>query len=289
MLRFADGLRGQNVQVGTARLVDNALILSLADLADEFTLQSWQKGDAVAGLKSDGSPVTSTDVEVERRIRDRVLAACPGDSFVSEELGVTAGMSGRCWFVDGIDGTTAFVARRPEWSTLIALADANGVFQGICSAPALGTRWYVEPDGYAVALSRQGWARRLQVSAATASESVKVACWPPASQMRGRLSDAGRSRLGALTHGRTIRASWGAGVPNSAMLVAQGTLDGFVLVGGGSWDHAAAAAIVTAAGGAWSDLSGRHDLNAAVVVFSNGSVHRWLLDQLRHDHRRHDE
>ncbi|MGB7237932.1 MAG: inositol monophosphatase family protein, partial [Rhodococcus sp. (in: high G+C Gram-positive bacteria)] len=108
----------------------------------------------------------------------------------------------------------------------------------------------------------------------------RIACWPPAHRIDGYLSDRGRSRLAELTGGRSTRPSWGAGVPNSAMLVAEGVLDGFVLFGGGPWDHAAAAAIVVAAGGAWSALSGRPDLDASVIVLTNGSIHDWLLGQL---------
>jgi fructose-1,6-bisphosphatase/inositol monophosphatase family enzyme len=67
------------------------------------------------------------------------------------------------------------------------------------------------------------------------------------------------------------------------MLVAEGVLDGFVLIGGGPWDHAAAAAIVVAAGGAWSTLSGHWDLHTSVIVLTNGSIHDWLLAQLESD------
>jgi hypothetical protein len=50
-----------------------------------------------------------------------------------------------------------------------------------------------------------------------------------------------------VAHG--VRPSWGSGHPNGALLVAAGFLDLFILLGGGPWDHAAAAAIVEQAGG----------------------------------------
>lgn len=259
---------------------DLKLVLSLGDLADELTLGSWRSGGLSTRSKSDGSPVTPVDIEVERSLRDRVLGVHPDDGFVSEELGATVGTSGRCWYVDGIDGTTAYIDGRTEWSTLIALTDPGGLRQGLCTGPALGRRWYVETGGQAVKSGPSGQSKRVQVAAAPQELAPRVACWPPARRIGGHVSEHARSRLEELTAGRSTRPSWGAGVPNAAMLVAEGALDGFVLIGGGPWDHAAAAAIVVAAGGAWSDLSGRRDIDASGIVLTNGSIHDWLLGQL---------
>lgn len=256
------------------------LLLRLGDIADEIAMGSWRSSGLPTRSKSDGSPVTAVDIDVERRLRDCVLGMHPNDGFMSEELGMSAGTLGRCWYVDGIDGTTAYADGRPEWSTLIALTDSSGLHHGMCTAPALGKRWYVDADSRAVATDSSGSTRRVQVSAASREPAVRIACWPPAQRIGDHLPSHGRSRLEVLTAGRSTRPSWGAGVPNAAMLVAEGALDGFVLFGGGPWDHAATAAIVVAAGGAWSSLSGRQDLHAPAIVLTNGSIHDWLLAQL---------
>ena len=259
---------------------DLAMVLSLADLADELTLGPWRSGEVSTASKPDGSPVTKVDIEVERRLRDHVLTLHPDDAFVSEELGATTGTTGRCWYVDGVDGTRAYADGRPEWSTLIALTDAGGLRRGLCTSPALGKRWYVDATGRAVREGSDGQTRRIRVAITSDERAARIACWPPAERIAGHMSDHGRRRLEALTGGRSTRPSWGAGVPNAAMLVAEGSLDGFVLIGGGPWDHAATASIVDAAGGAWSDLSGRLDVDTAVMVLTNGSIHGWLLEQL---------
>ena len=259
---------------------DLQLVLSLGDLAEEITLGSWRSSDLPTRSKSDGSPVTPVDIEVERRLRERVLGMYPDDGFVSEELGTTVGTSGRCWYVDGIDGTTAYAGGRTEWSTLIALTDSRGLRQGLCTGPALGKRWYTDANGRAVTTGPSGQASYVRVAAAPREPDARVACWPPAQRIAGLLSGHTQSRLEELTAGRATRPSWGAGVPNAAMLVAEGRLDGFVLIGGGPWDHAAAAAIVVGAGGAWSALSGDQDLHTPAIVLTNGSIHEWLLGQL---------
>jgi histidinol-phosphatase len=262
---------------------DLELVRRLGDLADEITMESWRSAGLSTRSKADGSPVTAVDIEVEQRLRDCVLETHPKDGFVSEELGETAGSSGRCWYVDGVDGTTAYADGRPEWSTLIALTDRSGIQQSLCTAPALGRRWYVDSHGRAVTTETGEPVRRVQVSTASPGPAMRIGCWPPAHRIGGQLSDHGRRRLDEMTEGRTTRPSWGAGVPNAAMLVAEGALDGFVLVGGGPWDHAATAAIVVAAGGAWSAVSGRQDLHSPVIVLTNGIIHDWLLEQIQPD------
>ena len=134
----------------SGREADQELLVSLGALADEVTMRSWRSGRLETRSKSDGSPVTAVDIEVERTLRDFVLRMHPDDGFVSEELEATVGTSGRCWYVDGVDGTTAYAEGRTEWSTLIALTDRSELRQGLCTAPALGKCWYVDTSGQAV-------------------------------------------------------------------------------------------------------------------------------------------
>ena len=57
-------------------------------------------------------------------------------------------------------------------------------------------------------------------------------------------------------------------------MVADGRADACVQAGGGPWDFAALAVLVTEAGGRFSDLAGRPDIyGGGPVLFSNGHVH----------------
>lgn len=192
------------------RAAELELLLRLGDLADEIAIGSWRSSGLSTRGKPDGSPVTAVDVDVERRLRDCVLGMHPRDGFMSEELGMSAGTSGRCWYVDGIDGTTAYADSRPEWSTLIALTDSSGLHHGLCAAPALGKRWYVDADSRAVATDSSGSTRRVQVSRASRGPAARIACWPPAQRIGDHLSSHGRSRLEVLTAGRSTRRTGGA-------------------------------------------------------------------------------
>ena len=58
-----------------------------------------------------------------------------------EEFGAEPGTSGRTWVLDPIDGTTAFMAGRPIFGTLIALVVEGWPVLGVIDQPILGERW----------------------------------------------------------------------------------------------------------------------------------------------------
>jgi len=251
----------------------------LADAADGLTRDVWLRGGVLVTTKPDGSPVTETDLAVEVALRDMVRRRFPSDGFLGEEVGSTAGVSGREWIVDGIDGTVAFTQGRREWSTLIALADNGHLVAGLASSPALSRRWS-GAIGAGVEVATVGeLPRRLQVSDRAALDGARIVSWPPPGSVADRFQLAA-SRLARMSTPATQRPSWDADVPNGAMLVAEGRLDAFVLFGGEAWDHAACSAIVTTAGGRWSDLDGDERVRQGAGVYSNGHLHDALLAAL---------
>ncbi len=64
------------------------------------------------------------------------------------------------------------------------------------------------------------------------------------------------------------------------MLVAAGVVDAFFHVRADPWDIAAAVPIVEEAGGMVSDLDGKHSISSGAAIYSNGHVHREVLDVL---------
>jgi fructose-1,6-bisphosphatase/inositol monophosphatase family enzyme len=67
----------------------------------------------------------------------------------------------------------------------------------------------------------------------------------------------------------------------SYMCVADGRLDGCVNLLDRAWDCAAAACIVTEAGGRFSDIAGNRTVHGGTFVVSNGRVHESLLNFFR--------
>lgn len=118
---------------------DIALALRLADAAGDAIRPYFRT--VSAERKDDATPVTLADRAAEEAMRRILAAEVPKDTVIGEELGSTAGSSGRSWVLDPIDGTAAFLAGRPIFGTLIALVVEGWPVLGIIDQPILGERW----------------------------------------------------------------------------------------------------------------------------------------------------
>ncbi|MEX3951387.1 inositol monophosphatase family protein [Paraburkholderia sp. EG287B] len=90
--------------------------------------------------KSDDTPVTVADREIERRLREHILSRYPSHSIVGEEEGGESG-DGTTWVIDPIDGTKSFVAGLPLFGTLVAVLEERLSRYGMIEVPVLRERW----------------------------------------------------------------------------------------------------------------------------------------------------
>lgn len=101
--------------------------------------------------KNDGSdfdPVTVADRAAELAMREVLAELRPDDAILGEEFGTQDGTTGWTWVLDPIDGTRAFVAGLPVWTTLIGLVDdAGDAIVGIIDQPVLDERYVGSPNG----------------------------------------------------------------------------------------------------------------------------------------------
>lgn len=119
---------------------DIALASRLADAARAAIVPHYRAGlDHEA--KRDATPVTLADREAEAAMRKILKAEVPQDGVTGEEFGSEEGRSGRQWVLDPIDGTTAFLAGRPIFGTLIALVEDGFPLLGVIDQPILKERW----------------------------------------------------------------------------------------------------------------------------------------------------
>ena len=86
--------------------------------------------DDVATKSTPTDIVTQTDVDSERLIRDRLIAATPDAGFVGEEGGASRGGRRLQWVVDPLDGTVNFLYRLPVVAVSIAAAVDGVVVAG---------------------------------------------------------------------------------------------------------------------------------------------------------------
>jgi len=87
--------------------------------------------------KSKGNPVTTADLEANRKIREIIRGRYPEDGWLSEEdkddlrrLG-----SSRVWVVDPIDGTKEFIAGVPQFAVSVGLVVEGQPVLGIVYNP----------------------------------------------------------------------------------------------------------------------------------------------------------
>jgi histidinol-phosphatase len=258
--------------VDTSEALD--LALELADLADRITMRRFRARDLQVATKPDLTPVSEADEAVERAIRER-LAASTGHRVLGEEFGHDAGSGPDDaefrWIVDPIDGTKSYVRGVPIWATLIGLERAGELVVGVASAPALAMRWW---GARGLGAFRDG--ERIGVSSVGALADAQISfAWDTADRFH---ADGIGPRLLELSH-RCWRTR-GIGDFWQHLLVAEGAFDVAIDPIVSLWDIAALVPIVEEAGGRWTSVDGRADVDAGSFVCSNGLLHDDVLTSL---------
>jgi myo-inositol-1(or 4)-monophosphatase len=110
--------------------------------------EAFARGDHQVSSKSSPTDLVSeADRAAETLIRERLLAARPGDAILGEEGGAAGGTSGLRWVVDPLDGTVNFLFGIPQWGVSIAAEDERGTLAGVVYDPMRDELWSAERDG----------------------------------------------------------------------------------------------------------------------------------------------
>jgi histidinol-phosphatase len=254
---------------------DLRLAFELADAADAVTTARFQALDLHVEAKPDLTPVTDADRAAERRLRELLAEARPGDAVHGEEYADT-GESDRRWVLDPIDGTKNFVRGVPVWASLIALMEGDDVLVGVVSAPALGRRWSAASGAGAFAWrAGGGQPARCRVSsvASVADASLSYSSlsgWEERGTLPGFLN-----LTRACWRTRAYGDFW------SYVLLAEGAVDIAAEPEVALHDLAAVAVIVEEAGGTFTDVTGRPGPGGGSALATNGLLHDAALRHLR--------
>ena len=99
-------------------------------------------------LKADASPVTDADLAAEAVLIEGLRRVWPDDTIISEECGVLPGGSGAVWYVDPIDGTSAFTEGLAHFGPTVArVTEGPGgrrIVLGATRLPRLDEGYHVE-------------------------------------------------------------------------------------------------------------------------------------------------
>jgi len=91
--------------------------------------------------KSDNSPVTIADREIELAMRQVLNAERPNDGIIGEEFPAERPDATFQWVLDPIDGTRSFITGKPCFGTLIGLLHEGTPVLGIIAQPITNEVW----------------------------------------------------------------------------------------------------------------------------------------------------
>lgn len=124
---------------------DIVLINRLADAAGEVIRPYFRRKievvDKGAAKSEMFDPVTAADKGGEEAIRAILEQARPEDGILGEEFPEKPGHNGRCWVIDPVDGTRAFITGQTQWGTLIALNEDGYPRLGVLDQPVTAERF----------------------------------------------------------------------------------------------------------------------------------------------------
>ena len=243
--------------------------LDAAEQAAAIARTLYQRNVEVR-IKADKTPVTEADVRCEIAIREILEARFPAYGFSGEETGSRDAQAESLWLVDPIDGTKAFVREYPMFSTQIALMRRGEIVLGVSSAPAYGELSFAE-RGCGAYLN----GKRLAVSEIAALDAAALS----SGNIKSLAAGNQWTRYGALV--AQVNRIRGYGDFLHYHLLAGGKIDAVIESDVNILDIAACVAIVTEAGGRFTDLSGAPvTLQTTSVLATNGRLHAQVLAAL---------
>ena len=129
-------------------------------------------------LKSDNSPVTNGDLEVDKLLKERIIQATPNIPVISEE---TVNLNNNekyknFWLVDPIDGTREYINNQDEFTLNASLIIDLEPVIGVIYAPAKKRLFYSYGNGYSFEKFEQ---KKIRLICKKKNEAWGSACCNP--------------------------------------------------------------------------------------------------------------
>ena len=236
----------------------------------------------VIEAKAGNEPVTEADRAANALIVDRLAAAFPKDTILSEEIPDTGARLGRSriWMVDPIDGTSDFILGDTGFVVMIGLCVDGRPTVGAVAHP-------LSEKVFAGVVGAGAWVE----DAAGQRTPLHTSTIERAPGIRLVASKTHRTqRVDRIKKALQIEDEINVGsVGLKIGLVSEAARDLYVYTGGRTkiWDTCGPEAVLVAAGGKMTDVDGtplvydREDLyNRRGIVASNGPLHPFVIETL---------
>ena len=218
------------------------------------------------------NPVTNFDKNFEKMIRTNIIKSFPFDGIIGEEFKEKKRKNDKCWIIDPIDGTKAFVAGLPTWSNLVGLMYKKKTILGMANFPELKKTYYSYNNiSYIIEKKRK---KKLRIKNVSNFKNSKIFCnfheqnkdLKYFKKLNGFYKNLSRITLDALSY----------------CLLAEGKIDAVIESDLKIYDVAAIIPIVKNAGGlitTWNNKNAEKGGN--ILATSNKKLHYKLLKILR--------
>jgi len=237
-------------KIGPARLAQlDEFLVELNRAAAGAILPLFRGDHGLSNKYETGfDPVTEADKGAERAIRALIAERFPDHGVIGEEYGEDRPDAEFVWVLDPVDGTRAFIAGLPLWTTLIGLR-----FQGTPVLGSIGQSYlgelYIGHAGGSRLITPDG-VRLLKVRPCPLLTNAIIATTDPEACFDG-------AELGAWRQVRAAARLARLGCDAYAYaMVAAGTMDMVIEAGLKSWDIEAAIPVIAGAGGLTTDWRG---------------------------------
>ncbi len=201
--------------------LDLDLLIDAAREAGRIAHRFWRKKPETWDKPGDAGPVTEADLAVDAMLKAELGASRPDYGWLSEETPDDVGRLARdrCFIVDPIDGTRAFIQGDTSFAHALAVAERGRVIAAVVYLPEKGALYAATEDGGATLNGRPIRAAQPEsmggATILTSSTTMQPHHWagamPPPVRRVFRASFAWRMCL--VAEGRfdatlTLRPSW---------------------------------------------------------------------------------
>ncbi len=244
-------------------------LLDAAALAAEVVMRVYAETDVGVELKGPNDPVTRADKEANALLLEKLTRDFPGVPIVAEESDPSTfagfGSAPHALFVDPVDGTRDFIAKNGEFAVMLGFAEAGVATVGVVDCPALGEVYGAAEGHGAFRVTKAG---RDPIHVSNATDLAMCRC----AVSRFHRSKTVDAKLRALDV-KELVPTGSAGI--KGVRVASGALEIYAHPSTGLvklWDACAPEAIVRAAGGLYTDGSGRRFDYRGPVAQNEGTL-----------------
>lgn len=131
---------------------DLSLLCEAAEAAGAIALSFWRQEPKAWDKGGGQGPVTEADLAVNDALQARLAAARPDYGWLSEESEADAARldARRCFIIDPIDGTRAFIDGQDSFAHSLAIAEGERIVAAVVHLPARGLTYTATADGPAL-------------------------------------------------------------------------------------------------------------------------------------------